>query len=126
MPVHDPRGDLMAGMPVLAPALMNLAYAWPVQRIGPDYRPRKPRQTHLLVYRDNEDDVCFIELNPVSARVVDLLLEGRLNGRDACAAIAAELGHEDPRGVINHGAVLLAELRIAGAILGTSGSRSID
>lgn len=124
-PAHDPQGDLMAGIPVLAPALMNLAYAWPVQRIGPDWRPRKPRQTHLLVYRDAADDVQFVELNPVSARLVELLMDSRLNGRDACAAIAAELRHTTPQAVISHGVSLLEELRMAGAILGTSGWRSI-
>lgn len=117
-PPHDPCGDLLAGIPVLTPALMNLAYQWPVQRIGPGYRPRKPCQTHLLVYRDAEDTVRFIELNPVSARLVDLLLVGRLNGRDACATIAAELGHADPQAVIAHGAGLLAELHAADALLG--------
>lgn len=117
-PAHAPAGDLLAGIPVVAPALMNLVYAWPVQHIGPDYRPRKPRPTHLLVYRDGTDEVQFVELNPVSARLVDLLLEGRQSGRAACAAIAAELGHVDPQAVIAHGAALLAELRAAGAILG--------
>jgi hypothetical protein len=117
-PAHAPAGDLLAGIPVLAPALMNLAYAWPVQRIGPDYRPRKQQPTHLLVFRDAQDQVQFIELNPVSARLVDLLQEGRLSGRAACAAIAAELGHPDPLVVIHHGAVLLEQLRSAGAILG--------
>lgn len=120
-PVHDAQGDLMAGRPVLAPALMNLAYAWPVQRIGPDYRPRKPCRTHLLVYRDAGDAVQFLELNPVSARLVDLLLAGQPSGRAACATIAAELGHGDPQPVIAHGAALLAELRTAGALLGTAG-----
>jgi len=118
-PPHDPHGDLLANIPVLAPVLMNLTYPWPVQRIGPDYRPRKPHQTHLLVYRDAGDAVQFIELNPVSARLVDLLLAGQLNGRDACATIATELGHADPQAVIAHGAALLADLRAAGAILGT-------
>jgi uncharacterized protein len=118
-PPHDPRGDLLAGIPVLAPALMNLAYPWPVQHIGPDYRPRKPRPTHLLVYRDAGDVVQFIELNPVSARLVELLLGNCHTGRSACAAIAVELGHADPQAVIAHGAALLAELRAAGALLGT-------
>jgi len=117
-PPHDPRGDLLAGVPVLAPALMNLAYAWPVQCIGPDYRPRKPSPVHLLVYRDAGDVVRFIELNPVSARLVDLLLEGRLTGLAACAAIATELRHADPQSVIGHGAALLEELRTVGALLG--------
>lgn len=117
-PAHDPQGDLMAGMPVLAPALMNLAYAWPVQRIGPDYRPRKAQPTHLLVYRDAADDVQFIELNPVSARLVDLLQEARLTGHAACSSIAGQLGLADAQPVIRHGAALLAQLHSVGAILG--------
>jgi len=119
-PAHDTAGDLLTGAPMLAPALMNLAYAWPVHRIGPDYRPRKPQPTHLLVFRDTQDEVQFIELNPVSARLVDLLQEGRLSGRAACTAIAAELGHVDPQSVVAHGAAMLEELRAAGAILGAA------
>jgi hypothetical protein len=115
---HDPAGDPMVGVPVLAPALMNLSYRWPVHRIGPAWRPRKPAPTHLLVFRDGRDEVQFLELNPVAARLVDLLLEGRLSGREACAAIAAGLGHADPQAVIGHGARLLDELRAAGALLG--------
>lgn len=118
-PPHNPHGDLLAGIPVLAPALMNLAYQWPVQRIGPDYRPRKPHPVHLLVFRDRQDAVRFIELNPVSARLVDLLREGRVTGREACATIAAELGHPRPEAVVAHGATVLADLRAAGALLGS-------
>jgi hypothetical protein len=117
-PPHDPAGDPMDGIPVLAPALMNLSYNWPVHRIGPAWQPRKPVPTHLLVYRDAADEVQFLELNPVAARLVDLLLEGRLCGREACATIAAGLGHADPQAVIGHGARLLDELRAAGALLG--------
>ncbi|MBA3033683.1 MAG: putative DNA-binding domain-containing protein [Gammaproteobacteria bacterium] len=119
-PAHDPTGDLLAGVPVLAPAMMNLAYSWPVQRIGPDYRPRKPQVTHLLVYRDRADEVQFIEQNPVSARLLALLQEGQRNGREACLAIATELQHPQPEAVVAHGARLLEELRVAGAIFGAA------
>lgn len=117
-PTHDPDGDLLAGIPVLAPALMNLAYAWPVQRIGPDYRPRKPRLTNLLVFRDLDDTVRFVELNPISARLVTLLQEGTPNGRATCLQVAQEIAHPDPDAIVAHGAALLAELRAIGAILG--------
>lgn len=117
-PPHDSAGDLLDGVPVLAPALMNLAYAWPVQRIGPDWRPRKPVATHLLVFRDAEDRVQFVALNPVSARLVALLQAGA-TGRAACRAIAAELGHAQPDAVATHGARVLADLHALGAILGT-------
>lgn len=117
-PAHDPFGDLIDGTPILAPALMNLHYDWPVQRIGPDYRPRRPMETHLLVYRDGDDAVRFVELNPVSARLVTLL-DGERAGRSACGRVAAEIDHPQPDALIAHGARLLADLRAAGAILGT-------
>ncbi len=117
-PAHDPKGDLLAGVPVLAPALMNLAYAWPVQRIGPDYRPRKPQSVRLLVLRDRDDVVRFVELNRVSARLVDLLLQGSQTGGEACRQVAREISHPDPAAVVAHGAVQLEALRAAGAILG--------
>lgn len=120
MPPHVASGDLLAGIPLLAPALMNLAYAWPVHRIGPDYRPRRPRATQLLVYRDRGDAVRFLELNPVSARLIALLAGATLSGEDACLRIATELKHADPAAVLRHGAGVLDELRAAGAILGAA------
>jgi hypothetical protein len=115
---HDPQGDLLAGIPVFAPARMNLAYTWPVHRIAPQFRPSKPRQTHLLVFRDESDVVQFIELNPVTARLVDLLLDGGLTGHAACCQIAAELGREDIDNLLAGGADVLCQLRQSGAILG--------
>lgn len=117
-PAHDPQGDLVNGVPLLAPASMNLGYAWPVHRIGPAFRPRQPRQTHLLVFRDARDDMQFIELNPVAARLVGLLAEGRLSGRTACLRVAQEIAHPDPDGVVARGAALLESLRANGAVLG--------
>lgn len=119
-PAHDPAGDLMDGRPVLAPALMNLACQWPVHRIGSAWRPRKPRPVQLLVYRDLADRVRFIELNPVSARLVALLQEGGMGGTQACLQIALEMQHPDPAAVLAHGAALLNELRDEGAILGAA------
>lgn len=114
---HDPHGDLLAGVPLLAPAL-NLSYAWPVHRIGPAWQPRKPAATHLLVFRDAADTVGFVELNPVSARLIALIQEGQ-PGRDACLQVAAEIRHPEPQAVVKHGAGVLNELRNLGALIGT-------
>lgn len=115
---HAVAGDLLAGQPVLNPAAMSVAYAWPVHRIGPDYRPRRPQATHLVIYRDADDDVAFAEINPVTARLLALLAAGGGTGREACRRIAGELGHTDADAVIAHGAALLAELHGLGIILG--------
>lgn len=119
-PNHDAAGDLMTSQPVLASALMNLAYAWPVHRISRDWRPRKPQATHLLVFRDADEAVEFIALNPVSARLVALLQTEGLTGHAACLRIAGELGYPDPDALLFHGAQLLQQLRAAGAILGSA------
>lgn len=111
-------GDLIAGVPVLNPTLMNLAYQWPVHRIGPDYRPRQPQPTCLLVFRDAADAVQFSASNPATARLLALLQAGTLSGRAACLQLAAEMQHPEPETIVHHGHSLLADLRTQGIILG--------
>lgn len=119
MPPCDPTGDLLEHPVVLNPALMNLAYAWPVQRIGPDYRPRQPQPTHLVVYRDAGDRVRFSEVTPVTGRLLDLFASETLSGRQAILRLAEELKHPDPGQWIGFGAALLADLRQQGILLGS-------
>ena len=38
-PPVDAAGDLLAGVPVVNPAALQLAFEWPVHRIGPASRP---------------------------------------------------------------------------------------
>ncbi len=119
IPPHDPGGDLRHGTVVLNPVLFNLAYAWPVHRIGPDWRPRRPAATHLLVHRDADDVVRFNETNPVTARLLALLAATPQSGATAARQIAGELQHADPERLIDFAVELLAELRRQGIVLGT-------
>ena len=119
IPPHDPAGDLRHGTVVLNPVLFNLAYAWPVHRIGPDWRPRRPTATHLLVHRDADDVVRFSETNPVTARLLALLAASPQSGQAAARQIAAELQHADPERLVDFGVELLADLRRQGIVLGT-------
>lgn len=117
----DPEGDLGSGHPALNPILALLQYQYPVHRIGPKFKPQTPpsQPTYLLVFRDQEFRVEFIELNPVSARLVDLLQSSKLGGAQLLQQVAQELNHPDPQVVIQGGLDILHELRTAGAILGT-------
>lgn len=117
-PDHDAQGNLLIGRPVLNPCLMNLAYQWPVHKIGPNYRPRKQQPTQLLVYRDHNDEVQFVASNPVTARLVALLDSETLTGRAACLRIAEELQHPRPETLLAHGVAMLEQLREQGIILG--------
>lgn len=118
MPAHDDQGHLLIGHPVLNPTLMTLSYQWPVHRIGPGYRPRKRQPTQLLVYRDTDDEVQFVASNPVTARLLAILVSAALTGRAACLRIAEELQHPSPETLVNHGLSMLEQLRDQGVILG--------
>ena len=118
-PSHDSKGNLLIGQPILNPTLMNLSYQWPVHKIGPGYRPRKPQPTCLLVYRDAQDKVQFVASNPVTARLLELLKNNALTGRAACLEIARELQHPAPEALVSHGLAILEQLRQQGVILGT-------
>jgi hypothetical protein len=120
-PRLDPRGHLLDGVPVVSKLAWSLDYAWPVHRIGPEYRPAgpPPQPTHLVVWRNADDEVKFMEANAVTARLVRLLEPARTTGRKALARIARELRHPQPEAVVAEGAAILAGLRERGIVLGT-------
>jgi hypothetical protein len=118
----DPDGDLLEGVPVVSPLAWPLAYRFPVHRIGPEYLPAAPPEqpTYLVVYRDRADAVGFLELNPVTARLLELLQgEDPPTGRAALEDIAAALSHPDPRVVVQGGLGVLEDLRARDVVLGT-------
>lgn len=115
----DPHGNLLEQRPILNPVLANLQYRWPVQRI----RPRMtitPAGTHLLVFRDSEDQIRFVETNAFTARLLSLLETGDYTGRAALQVIIEESGHAHPARVMEGGLTTLQNLRQRGAILGAS------
>lgn len=117
----DPNGDLLAGVPVRSPLAWPLRYAFPVHRLGPDCQPKRPgpQPTDLVVYRNRQDEVKFLEINAVTARLLELMQGRRRSGRALLARIARELGHPQPEAVIAQGAAILAGLRERDIVLGT-------
>ena len=118
----DPDGDLLEGIPVYSPLAWPLSYSYPVHRIRPDFQPREapPEATHLLVYRDRGDVVRFMQLNPVSALLVQWLKEDRgMTGHDLLDAVAQVLEHPQAEVVIEGGKTLLYDLQQRDVILGT-------
>jgi hypothetical protein len=119
VPPHDRDGDLMHASVVVNPALMNLAYAWPVHRVGPDYRPRQPCAVNLLVFRDREEEVQFVEVNVITAQLLSALMATPCSGRQACLRMAEALSYPDPDALLHFAASLLDTLRHQGILLGT-------
>lgn len=85
-----------------------LSYPFPVHQISPNSQPEQANETpvFLLVYRSLDDEVLFLELNPVSARLIDLLNEGQ-TGQQAAEKIAQELQHPNPEVVVEGARTLI-------------------
>jgi uncharacterized protein len=117
-PACDAAGDSFDGVPVLNPALLSLGFQWPVHRIGPDCRPRRPAPVHLLVYRDRTDEVRFMEVSPATAGLLAVLGEGAGTGREAIVRLGASLACQPDPAFIEFGRQSLLELGRLGVILG--------
>lgn len=119
----DANGDLLQQHPVLSPVAWLLAYQFPVHQMGPDFLPEQaPEQaTYLVVYRNRTDDVRFMELNPVTARLLNLLQENEsMTGNEAIEQIIEEIQHPNPDVVKQGGLAALQQLQATGIIVGTS------
>ncbi|HSH54293.1 MAG TPA: putative DNA-binding domain-containing protein [Methylotenera sp.] len=114
----DAIGDLLEHQPALVPAMQLLNYEFAVHKISARNKPKDKVNTQLLVYRDAEDSVKFIELNNVTYRLIELLQQGTTTGRQALTIIASDLAHPQPESVIQFGLEILEDLRHQGIILG--------
>ncbi len=116
------NGDLLTQHPVLSPVAWPLVYRYPVHTMGPDNLPQEaPEQaTYLVVYRNRNDEVHFLEINPVTARLIGLLQDNEpYTGLDAIKHISKEMNHPNPDIVKQGGKGALEELQQYGIILGT-------
>ena len=78
----------------LSPVAWPLVYQYPVERIGPEYLPRSaPDQpSYLMVYRDHEDQVHFMQTTPHTYRLLQMIEENSdKSGEDYLQILAAEL-----------------------------------
>ena len=118
---HD--GDLLDQHPLISPLAWPLSYQYDVHHISTDYQPEQaPEQaTHVVVYRNRDDEVRFMTVTPVTQRLLYLLIENdTMTGREALSQIARELQHPDPSQVIDHGLLTLRELQQRDIVLGTN------
>jgi hypothetical protein len=115
--ILDTAGSLLEDRPALNPVLANLYYHWPVHRLAPRV-PAARADTYLLVFRDSEDQVRFIEINAFTARLINLLDTTEHTGRSALEIIATESRHPAPEAVLQGGLEIMRDLQARGALLG--------
>lgn len=102
--------DPLSTVPVISPLAWLLSYQFPVQRVGASCRPDSAGEsTYLVVYRNREDAVKFMELNAATARMLELVRDNTvLSGTQLLEQLAVELGME-AGAVISFGSELLQQ-----------------
>jgi hypothetical protein len=117
-----PAGDagLLLDQPLqVSPLAWPLAYGWPVQKVGPDYRPQVPptQPTLLLVRRAEDWSVRFSELSPLAWRLLQRIGEfPELDGRSQLEGLAVEAGMAGSLEFIDSGVALLRQMHGDGVI----------
>jgi hypothetical protein len=118
----DAEGDLLAGIPVKSALAWAFAYQYPVHRISSDFLPDAPaaQPVYLAVYRSSDDQVGFLELNAVTAGLLNAIEENEpgLTGEELLRKLAADIGYSDVDAFVEHGASALGEMRSLEILIG--------
>jgi hypothetical protein len=111
--------DWLACRPLFVPVFEVLHYFYPVQRINASYQPTIPpaQATLILGFRDMDDVVQFIELQPATARLLEILQSAGCTVGEAIEQIAAELEHPETAALLSFGIETMTHLIQQGAIL---------
>ena len=118
--VH-PGSDLLHDIPVLSPLAWPLSYQYPVHQISADFQPETApeKPTHLLVWRQRDYQVKFMQLNEISLLLLQQMKEQPdRSGLELLTAVAGIINHPKPEVVVEGGKTLLADLQEKQVILG--------
>jgi hypothetical protein len=119
----DRNGDLLANVPVKSALTWVYAYQYPVHRISPDNLPTEPAEqpVYLAVYRRENDKVNFLELNPITARLLEAIEQNDTQkpGEMLLRDLAVEINYPDVDALIQHGVTALDEMKQLEILIGT-------
>ncbi|MCH8865934.1 MAG: putative DNA-binding domain-containing protein [Proteobacteria bacterium] len=119
----DPDGDLLANVPVKSVLTWVYSYQYPVHRISPGFLPQAPeaQPIFLAVYRGDDDKVGFLELNTMTAQLLDSIASNdkNLSGEALLFELAAKIEYAAVDSLLRHGATLLKEMRQLEILTGT-------
>jgi hypothetical protein len=119
----DPDGDLLANMPVKSALTWAFAYHYPVHRISPEFLPTEPSEqaVYLALYRDSNDKVRFLELNAVTAGLLDAIENNtaRATGEALIRELGRKINYPDLDAFVQYGKDAIGELRKLEIIVGT-------
>ena len=120
----DPQGDFLSGIPVKSALAWNLSYRYPVHRIDTEFQPTVPgdQPTYLAIYRQADDELGFMELNAVTARLLQMIEQNEKaqSGRELLLALADEMNYPDPETLLVHGEQAMRQMQASEILLGVA------
>ncbi|MCA0899319.1 HvfC family RiPP maturation protein [Microbulbifer agarilyticus] len=116
--------------PVASPLAWRLSYHYPVHQIGPGFQPLEPgaEPTCLVVYRNREDDVGFMEANPATLHLLQLVEKAQAeasapkSARQLLLQLAQDMQHPEPEQLLGFGVELVQKLHRLDIIAGFRGA----
>lgn len=113
----------------LNPTARLLAYQWPVHSVSKDALPTTEQQTCLVVYRDEEENVRFNEVNPTTFMLLQFINEHNAErGADASnkdkdidsllLGFSEQINHPDPSVLMVFGKQLIEDLKNKSILFG--------
>lgn len=75
--IDNSSADALNDKLSLSPLAWPLSYQYPVHQISPDFIPEEPGESpvFIIAYRNSDDDVHFMEINPVTAQLIHMISE---------------------------------------------------
>ena len=119
----DKEGDMMNNRPILSPFIQLNRYQYPVHNLSAlkelEGTPTMP--TFLLVYRNLDDEVGFMEVNPMIARLIELISNHpQQTGKEILLMLSKEIPDIREDVILHGGHTTYQELKSKGIILGTA------
>lgn len=117
-------GSPLDGVPVLSPLAWSLVYQYPVHTIGPGCEPDAPpsQPTYLVVYRNRDDAVQFMETNAATARLLELIRDNEAGqtARQLLQQLAQEMNADSITPIVEFGENMLTQFLQQDILLGCS------
>lgn len=105
--------DLINARVQLSPVASVLVYQYPVHKISPNFLPKAPPEqpTCLIVYRDLNDEVHFMEITPLTYGLLTLIQEqADMRVTDYLERMLTEIQVANPELIRTGGLQILTEL----------------
>ena len=87
---HPDKTKVLDNIPLVSTTAWRFLYQFPVHRIGPQFH--------------------FMESNPLTLRLLDILDTQQHSGREAIVKLAEEISHPQPESLVDFGSDILVEL----------------